>query len=185
MIGAIIIFLIPTKNKERRLINWEEAVKLPWGILLLFGGGMALAAGFKDSGLALWIGSQMTLLDGVSLFLLVIILITAVNFLTEITSNLATTAMLLPILYPMAITIDVHPFILMVSATVAATCAFMLPVATPPNAVVFGSGYLRIPDMVRVGIWMNLLSIVILTLFVFFILPILWDFDPLVFIVPE
>ena len=185
MIGAIIIFLIPTKNKERRLINWEEAVKLPWGILLLFGGGMALAAGFKDSGLALWIGSQMSLLDGISLFLLVIILITAVNFLTEITSNLATTAMLLPILYPMAITIDVHPFILMVSATVAATCAFMLPVATPPNAVVFGSGYLRIPDMVRVGVWMNIVSIIILTLFVFFLLPILWDFDPLVFIIPE
>jgi sodium-dependent dicarboxylate transporter 2/3/5 len=146
---------------------------------------MALAAGFKDSGLALWIGSQMTLLDGISLFLLVIILITAVNFLTEITSNLATTAMLLPILYPMAITIDVHPFILMVSATVAATCAFMLPVATPPNAVVFGSGYLRIPDMVRVGVWMNIVSIIILTLFVFFLLPILWDFDPLVFIIPE
>jgi sodium-dependent dicarboxylate transporter 2/3/5 len=185
MIGAIIIFLIPTKNKKRRLINWEEAVKLPWGILLLFGGGMALAAGFKDSGLALWIGSQMTLLDGISLFLLVIILITAVNFLTEITSNLATTAMLLPILYPMAITIDVHPFILMVSATVAATCAFMLPVATPPNAVVFGSGYLRIPDMVRVGVWMNIVSIVILSLFVFFLLPILWNFDPLVFIIPE
>ena len=146
---------------------------------------MALAAGFKESGLALWIGSQMTLLDGISLFLLVIILITAVNFLTEITSNLATTAMLLPILYPMAITIDVHPFILMVSATVAATCAFMLPVATPPNAVVFGSGYLRIPDMVRVGIWMNIISIIILTLFVFFLLPSLWNFDPLVFIIPE
>jgi len=185
LIGAIVIFLLPTKNKERRLINWDEAVKLPWGILLLFGGGMALAAGFKDSGLALWIGSQMTLLDGVSLFLLVFILIAAVNFLTEITSNLATTAMLLPILYPMAIIIDVHPFILMVAATVAATCAFMLPVATPPNAVVFGSGYLRIPDMVRVGIWMNLLSIILLTLFVYFLLPILWDFDPLVFIVPE
>jgi len=185
LIGAIVIFLLPTKNKERRLINWDEAVKLPWGILLLFGGGMALAAGFKDSGLALWIGSQMTLLDGVSLFLLVFILIAVVNFLTEITSNLATTAMLLPILYPMAIIIDVHPFILMVAATVAATCAFMLPVATPPNAVVFGSGYLRIPDMVRVGIWMNLLSIILLTLFVYFLLPILWDFDPLVFIVPE
>ena len=185
LIGAIVIFLLPTKNKKRRLINWDEAVKLPWGILLLFGGGMALATGFKDSGLALWIGSQMTLLDGISLFLLVFILIAAVNFLTEITSNLATTAMLLPILYPMAITIDVHPFILMVSATVAATCAFMLPVATPPNAVVFGSGYLRIPDMVRVGIWMNLLSIILLSLFVYFLLPILWDFDPLVFIVPE
>ena len=185
MIGAIIIFLLPTKNKKRSLLKWDEAVKLPWGILLLFGGGMALAAGFKDSGLALWIGNQMTLLDGVSLFLLVFILIASVNFLTEITSNLATTAMLLPILYPMAMTIDVHPFILMVSATVAASCAFMLPVATPPNAVVFGSGYLRIPDMVRVGIWMNILSIILLTLFVFFLLPYLWDFDPLVFIIPE
>ena len=185
MIGAIIIFLLPTKNRKRKILNWEEAVKLPWGILLLFGGGMALAAGFKDSGLALWIGNQMTLLDGVSLILLVFILISSVNFLTEITSNLATTAMLLPILYPMSMTIDVHPFILMVSATVAASCAFMLPVATPPNAIVFGSGYLRIPDMVRVGIWMNLLSIILLTLFVFFLLPYLWDFDPLVFKVPE
>ena len=127
----------------------------------------------------------MTLLDGVSLFLLVFILIAAVNFLTEITSNLATTAMLLPILYPMAMTIDVHPFILMVSATVAASCAFMLPVATPPNAVVFGSGYLRIPDMVRVGVWVNIISIILLSLFVYFLLPFLWDFDPLVFIIPE
>ncbi len=185
LISALVIFLLPTKNKERRLLNWEEAVKLPWGILLLFGGGMALAAGFKESGLALWIGNQMTLLDGFSLLILVFILIASVNFLTEITSNLATTAMLLPILYPMSMTIDVHPFILMVSATVAASCAFMLPVATPPNAVVFGSGYLKIPDMVRVGIWMNLLSIILLTLFIFFLLPFLWNFDPLVFIVPE
>jgi len=185
MISAVIIFLLPTKNKKRRLLNWEEAVKLPWGILLLFGGGMALAAGFKDSGLALWIGTQMTLLDGVSLFLLLFILIASVNFLTEITSNLATTAMLLPVLYPMAMTIDVHPFILMVSATVAASCAFMLPVATPPNAVVFGSGYLSIPDMVRAGIWMNLLSIILLSLIVYFFLPFLWDFDPLKYVIPE
>ena len=182
MISAIIIFLLPTKDKKRRLLNWEEAVRLPWGILLLFGGGMALAAGFKDSGLALWIGSQMTLLEGVAIVLLIFLLITAVNFLTEITSNLATTAMLLPILYPMAKTIDVHPFVLMVSATVAASCAFMLPVATPPNAVVFGSGYLRIPDMVKTGIWMNLISIILLTLFVYFILPLLWGFDPQVYI---
>ncbi len=181
LISALVIFLLPTKNKDRRLLNWEEAIKLPWGILLLFGGGMALAAGFKDSGLALWIGSQMTLLDGIPLLLVVVILIASVNFLTEITSNLATTAMLLPILYPMAKMIDIHPFVLMVSATVAASCAFMLPAATPPNAVVFGSGYLRIPDMVRVGIWMNLLSIILLTLFVYFLLPILWNFDPLVF----
>ena len=142
---------------------------------------MALASGFKESGLALWIGSQMTLLDGISLLLLVFVLITSVNFLTEITSNLATTAMLLPILYPMAEVINVHPFVLMVAATVAASCAFMLPVATPPNAVVFGSGYLRIPDMMKTGIWMNILSIILLTLFVYFLLPFLWGFDPLVF----
>ena len=178
MISALIIFLLPNKNRNRRLINWEEASKLPWGILLLFGGGMALASGFKESGLALWIGTQMTLLDGINLFLLVFILIASVNFLTEITSNL-------PILYPMAMTIDVHPFILMVSAAVAASCAFMLPVATPPNAVVFGSGYLRIPDMVRIGIWMNILSIVLLSVFVYYILPYLWDFDPLSFMVPQ
>ena len=185
MISALIIFLLPTNDKKRRLINWEEASKLPWGILLLFGGGMALASGFKESGLALWIGTQMTLLDGINLFLLLFVLIASVNFLTEITSNLATTAMLLPILYPMAMTIDVHPFILMVSAAVAASCAFMLPVATPPNAVVFGSGYLRIPDMVRVGIWMNILSIILLSVFVYYVLPYLWEFDPLVFKIPQ
>ena len=185
MISALIIFLLPTNDKKRRLINWEEASKLPWGILLLFGGVMALASGFKESGLALWIGTQMTLLDGINLFLLLFFLIASVNFLTEITSNLATTAMLLPILYPMAMTIDVHPFILMVSAAVAASCAFMLPVATPPNAVVFGSGYLRIPDMVRVGIWMNVLSIILLSVFVYYVLPYLWEFDPLVFKIPQ
>ncbi|TXD84194.1 DASS family sodium-coupled anion symporter [Subsaximicrobium wynnwilliamsii] len=171
---AIVLFLIPSKDKKERLINWDEAVKLPWGIILLFGGGMALAQGFESSGLAAWIGSQMTLFAGVTTILLIFLLIAAVNFLTEITSNLATTAMLLPVLAPMAITVDIHPFILMVGAAVAASCAFMLPVATPPNAVVFGSGYLRIPDMVSKGIVMNVISIIVLTLFVYFVLPELW-----------
>lgn len=175
VVFAIILFLIPSKNKKERIINWEEAVKMPWGIILLFGGGMALAKGFEVSGLATWIGSQMSALSGLPLLLLILVLITAVNFLTEITSNLATTAMLLPVLAPMALTIDVHPFVLMVGAAVAASCAFMLPVATPPNAVVFGSGYLRIPDMVNKGFLMNIISILILTLFVYFVLPELWD----------
>lgn len=176
--SAVIIFLLPAKEKGIPLLTWEEAVKLPWGILLLFGGGLSLAEGFKSSGLAEWIGGQMTLLQGATLILLILVLVAAVNFLTEITSNLATTSMLLPILAPMALVIDTHPFILMVAATVAASCAFMLPVATPPNAVVFGSGYLRIPDMVRTGIWMNLLSILLLSLIVYFLLPVLWGFDP-------
>ncbi len=181
MVGGIVLFLISSKDRHDKLITWREAVKMPWGIIILFGGGMALAEGFKSSGLAEWIGNQMTLLEGVSLFLLIIILIAAVNFLTEITSNLATTAMLLPILAPMALSIDVHPYILMVSATVAASCAFMLPVATPPNAVVFGSGFLRIPDMVRTGIWMNAMSILLLSLIFYFVLPVFWDFVPTVF----
>jgi len=178
MSSAVLIFLLPSSDRGHKLIRWDEAVKIPWGIILLFGGGLALAEGFKSSGLAVWIGTQMSLLDGLSIVFLVLILVAAVNFLTEITSNLATTSMLLPILAPMALSIDVHPFLLMVGATVAASCAFMLPVATPPNAVVFGSGYLRIPDMVRSGIWMNLLSIFIITGFVYIILPLLWDFDP-------
>lgn len=182
IIAAMALFIIPaSKDKNRKIINWKEAVKIPWGILLLFGGGLALAAGFKDSGLAEWIGSQMTLLNGVSLIVLLLILVASINFLTEITSNLATTAMMLPILAPMALAIDVHPYLLMIGATVAASCAFMLPVATPPNAVVFGSGYLKIPDMVKAGIWMNLISIVLLTLITFFFLPFLWDFEPGIF----
>lgn len=177
MLCAIIIFLLPTKKRDRKLLEWSEAIKLPWGILFLFGGGMALAAGFQSSGLAQWIGNQMTSLQGVSIIILILVLVTAVNFLTEVTSNLATTAMLLPILAPMALNIDVHPYLLLVAATVAASCAFMLPVATPPNAVVFGSGYLRIPDMVKAGIWLNLISIILISLFVYFILPLVWGFE--------
>ena len=179
IIAGVILFLLPAgKGQDRKLINWKEAVKLPWGVLLLFGGGLALAEAFKSSGLAAWLGEQMTLLQGVSLVVLLIILVAAVNFLTEITSNLATTAMMLPILAPLAVIINVHPFTLMVGATLAASCAFMLPVATPPNAVVFGSGYLKIPDMVRAGVWMNLISIVVICIVVYFLLPFLWAFDP-------
>jgi sodium-dependent dicarboxylate transporter 2/3/5 len=172
--ASMVLFLIPSKE-NKPLLSWEDAVRLPWGILLLFGGGMALALGFETSGLAVWIGTQLTSLEGISTFLLLLIFIAAVNFLTEITSNLATTAMLLPIFVSLAVILDINPYILLVSATVAASCAFMLPVATPPNAVVFGSGYLSIEDMVKKGIWMNLISIGVLSLFVYYVLPWLWD----------
>ena len=175
--GAMILFLLPSRVRKEGIITWEEAVKLPWGILLLFGGGLALAEGFKTSGLAVWIASQMTLLEGVTIILVLLILVAAVNFLTEITSNLATTSMLLPILAPMALSMNVHPYTLLIAATVAASCAFMLPVATPPNAVVFGSGYLRIPDMVKAGIWMNILSILLITAIIYTLLPLFWGFD--------
>lgn len=181
MASAVVLFLLPSKQKHTKIIDWNSAVKLPWGILLLFGGGLALAEGFKTSGLANWIGSQVSLIEALPLFVLLFILIFAVNFLTEITSNLATTAMLLPIIAPVALSLDVHPYTLMVGITVAASCAFMLPVATPPNAIVFGSGYLKIPDMMKVGIWMNIISVILIAIITYYVLPLLWEFDPTVF----
>jgi len=175
VIFAVILFILPSSKKDKKILTWDDAVKLPWGILLLFGGGMALASGFDSSGLANWIGSQMTSFNSIPLILLLFILIASINFLTEITSNLATTAMLLPVLVSLASAIGVHPYFLLVGATVAASCAFMLPVATPPNAVVFGSGYLKVEDMVKKGIWLNIASIILLTLFVYFVLPLIWN----------
>ena len=178
VIGALVLFLIPAPSRPgARLLDWESAVKLPWGIVLLFGGGLALAAGFTESGLAPWIGKQLNLLDGIALILILGFVVCSVNFLTEITSNVATASMMLPILAALAVTLDVHPFGLMIGACFAASCAFMLPVATPPNAVVFGSGVLEMKDMVRTGIWMNLISIVVLTILVYYLLPLIWGFE--------
>lgn len=177
--GAVLLFLIPAKSRPgSKLLDWESASKIPWGIILLFGGGLSLAAGFQSSGLANWIGDQMTLLQGVPVFILLAVVVVSVNFLTEITSNVATASMILPILASLSMAINVHPFTLMVGATVAASCAFMLPVATPPNAVVFGSGYLRMQDMIRAGFRMNLISIVFITIYVYLVLPLLWNIDP-------
>ena len=176
IIAAVVLFILPSKNGDDKLLSWSDAVKLPWGILLLFGGGMALAKGFDTSGLAIWIGNQMTFFSAIPLLIILLTLITMVNFLTEITSNLATTAMLLPVLVALADTIDINAFYLLVGATVAASCAFMLPVATPPNAVVFGSKILKIDDMIKKGFWMNLVSILILTAAVYWVLPFIWGF---------
>jgi len=174
---GLLLFVLPAKGEQKVLLNWKDTVQLPWGIILLFGGGMALAKAFEVSGLAVWLGELMTTFGGLPLFVLLLLLVTAVNFLTEITSNLATTAMLLPVLAPLALEVGVHPFGLMVGAAVAASCAFMLPVATPPNAVVFGSGYLKIPDMVSRGVILNLFSIVLISVMVYWLLPLLWEID--------
>jgi sodium-dependent dicarboxylate transporter 2/3/5 len=179
LIAGVCLFLFNSSSPDdtEKIMHWEDAVKLPWGILLLFGSGLAIAAGFQASGLATFIAEKMVHLNGYSIFIILLVVITAVNFLTEITSNLATIAMLLPILAPTAVVLDIHPFLLMAGATFAASCAFMMPVATPPNAVVFGSNYLKISDMVRVGIVMNVISIIIIMIMVYFILPFLWDFN--------
>ncbi|WP_026951692.1 SLC13 family permease [Algoriphagus mannitolivorans] len=175
--GVVLLLILPSSSEGKRILDWKTAEKIPWGVLILFGGGLALAEGFQSTGLAEWIGQKFTLLEGISFFILLVIIIASVNFLTEVTSNVATASMLLPILASVAIKLDLHPFGLMVGATLAASCAFMLPVATPPNAVVFGSGYLQMKDMVRAGLWLNILSILIISLMVYFILPWLWGIE--------
>ena len=175
---ATLLFLINVKGKKEKILKWEDTQRLPWGVLLLLGSGMSFAKAVDSSGLSVWVGTQISAFGTMNLFLLLVLLITVVNFLTEIASNMATIAMMLPILAPIALEFDLHPFVLMVAAAAAASCAFMLPVATPPNAVVFGSGYLKINDMVKNGFLLNLTSIVIIALMVYFALPILWDLVP-------
>ncbi|HSI65800.1 MAG TPA: DASS family sodium-coupled anion symporter [Planococcus sp. (in: firmicutes)] len=178
LIAAMILFIIPSKNRKGdNLLDWATAVKLPWGILLLFGGGLAIAAGFTTSGLSEWIGGQLTGLQGVSLTVLVLVVAALVLFLTEITSNTATASMMFPIMASLALALGFHPYALMVTAAVAASCAFMLPVATPPNAVVFGSDYLRIPDMAKAGFALNVFGVFFTALAVLYFLPLAWGID--------
>ncbi|WP_175615930.1 SLC13 family permease [Piscibacillus halophilus] len=176
--GALVLFLIPAKNKKGEFImDWETSKRLPWGILILFGGGLAIAAGFSETGLAQWIGEQLTGLQGLNFVFIVTIITGIVILLTEISSNTATATMLLPIMASLAAAINVHPYSLMIAGALAASCAFMLPVATPPNAVVFGSGYLRIEDMAKAGIWLNVMSIIMITVAIYLLLPITFGLD--------
>ena len=162
MTGALVLFLIPVNfRKNIFVMDWHWASKMPWGVLILFGGGLSMAAGFKATGLAAWIGSQVGLLDTAPILVLVIAVATLIIFLTELTSNTATSAMVMPILSAVAIGLGQNPLLLVVPAAVAASCAFMLPVATPPNAIVFGSGYVTIPQMVKSGLGLNIIGIVI------------------------
>ncbi|MCY8101975.1 DASS family sodium-coupled anion symporter [Bacillus haynesii] len=179
--AASLLFLIPSLNKGGRVLDWSVSKDLPWGILLLFGGGLALATGFKETGLAEWIGGRLTVLDGFNFVVIVVISATLVLFLTEITSNTATATMILPVLASLALALNVHPYALMVPAAMAANCAFMLPVGTPPNAIIFASGKLKISEMVRTGFIINIFTLILIVGAVFYILPHLWGVDLTVF----
>jgi len=182
VIAAVVLFMLPSKQaKDGKLINWNDAKEVPWGILLLFGGGLAIAKGFKESGLAQWIGEQLTVLQSVHFIVLILCVTTLVLFLTEITSNTATATMMFPIMASLGLALNIHPYALMVAAGISASCAFMLPVATPPNAIVFGSGQLKITDMVRAGLWINIFCIFFITGMIYFFMPIAWGIDISVF----
>jgi sodium-dependent dicarboxylate transporter 2/3/5 len=178
---SLILFIVPSKENSR-LMDWKTAVKLPWGIVLLFGGGFALASGFKESGLSQWFGMQLSGLDSLSPGFLVGSICFMITFLTELTSNTATAEMILPILAAVATAIGRNPLLLMIPATLASSFAFMMPVATPPNAIIFGTNRIRIMDMVKVGFVINLLGVIVLTLGVL-ALGFILDIDPA--IMPE
>lgn len=162
---AFILFLIPSKSqKGSKILDVLAFAKVPWGILILFGGGFALAEAFHKSGLSLEIGLHLSLLNGLSEFWLLVVIVATITFLTEFTSNTAIANTMLPIIASMAIATHTNPLYLMIPAAIASSFAFMMPVATPPNAIVFGSGRIKIMDMVKVGFLMNIISIIVLSL---------------------
>jgi sodium-dependent dicarboxylate transporter 2/3/5 len=172
MAAAVLLFLVPSgDSRQPRLMTWRYASRLPWGVLVLFGGGLSLAAAVSDTGLALWLGEGLAPLNALGLTVLVLAAVTLVIFLTELTSNLATTATLLPVMGAIAVQAGLPPLMLTVPITIAASCAFMLPVATPPNAIVFATGLVNIPQMIRAGFFLNIIGIIIISLIALFVAP--------------
>jgi sodium-dependent dicarboxylate transporter 2/3/5 len=158
ILGAVLLFIIPSRNGTP-VLEWIDAKKISWGILILFGGGLSLAQGIKNSGLAEWIASNILNIGNIPLLLLIIILTASIIFLTEITSNTATTAAFLPIIASIGTGMGIDPLQLVIPSTVAASCAFMLPVATPPNAIIFSSEEISIKNMAKAGIYLNIIFI--------------------------
>ena len=164
MISALFLFLLPSGNKEKKgaLLEWKDAQEnVPWGLLVLFGGGLSLANAVQATGLAVWMGNLIP--QGISIVLIVILVVTMIIFLTELTSNMDTTATFLPVVAAIAIQSDFNPLLVTAAVALAASCAFMLPVATPPNAIVFGSGLIRVPQMARAGFLINVLGILVVS----------------------
>ncbi len=171
IISALLLFVIPSSiEKKEFLIDWETAVKIPWGIILLLGGGIALASAISANGISALLASYLGAVQGLHPLLLCLAVVALIIFLTELTSNTATTTALVPMLAAMATGLGVDPILLIIPATIAASCAFMLPVATPPNAIVFGSGLLRIPQMARAGLWLNLCGIFLVSIVCYLLL---------------
>jgi solute carrier family 13 (sodium-dependent dicarboxylate transporter), member 2/3/5 len=179
MAATVILFLVPSGEEEGgSLMDWDTASRIPWDILLLFGGGLSLAGAISASGLAGWIGSGLEVAGHLPVLALLVLVAGLLVFVTELTSNTASAAAFLPILGALALALGQPPLLLLAPAALAASCAFMLPVATPPNAVVFGSRWIRIRDMVRAGIWLNLLVIAIIPLVTLFTLRVFLGVEP-------
>ena len=172
--AALLLFLLPTGSGDR-VLDWHWASKIPWEVLVLFGGGFALAYGFETSGLSQWVGDSLVSLKEAPLPVFIIAIVILLVILTEFASNTAAAAMAIPILGAAAVAMGLSPLTLCVPAAVAASCAFMMPAATPPNAIVFGTGYFTIPQMVRAGAFVVLMAVVLTSLFTLLLLPLVFD----------
>lgn len=171
--GAVLMFLVPAGAKEdRALLNWEEAERLPWGVLILFGGGIALGNAISRTGLSTWIGEQLTVLSILPPLFFIVAVVALVIFLTELTSNVATMTTLAPILGALSVAVGIAPESLLAPAAVAASCAFMLPVATAPNAIVYATGELTIGEMIQKGLRVNLIGVVVISAIGYWLAPI-------------
>ena len=159
-------------------MDWKTAQRIPWNIVLLFGGGFALALGFQSSGLAIWFGEQLLWTEGISPYLILLAVVTLMSFLTELTSNVASTQMLLPVFASLAISSGNNPMLLMIPATLASSLAFMLPTATPPNAIIFGTNRINIATMVRTGFLLNILGILVVVLMTWLLGSSIFDIEP-------
>lgn len=169
MTGALLLFVTPSGLKNERLMDWNKAKNIPWNVLILFGAGLVIAKGFSATDLTVWLGDYFAKLDFVPIALVVILILMSINFLTEITSNTATASILLPLLITLSISLNIDTMSLLAGAAMSASCAFMLPVATPPNAIVFSSGKLTINDMMKAGVLLNLTSTLLVYLFIRFV----------------
>jgi sodium-dependent dicarboxylate transporter 2/3/5 len=178
IMAAIFLFIIPSNRpKRKRLIDWQVAQNIPWGALILIGGGLSLATVINSSGLATWIGSLSSNLSNISIVFIVLICIASIIVLTELTSNTATASTFIPIMGATALGLGQDPLLLIIPATLAASCAFMMPVATPPNTIAYASGHLKISDMIKAGIWLNIISIIIIGVIITLILGPVFDVE--------
>lgn len=174
---GISLFLIPSKDKHDRLMTWKDAEKLPWEIILLFGGGFALAGGMKASGLALWCGEQLQFLGDLHPMLIILFIALFITFIGEISSNTAMVETFLPVLAGLAVTLQINPLFFMIPATLGASMGFMLPIATPPNAIAFATRRIQMSQMIRVGFLLNIISILIITIFMYLLGTVVFDID--------
>lgn len=173
MIGGILVFTVPSDLKGTKLLDWEDTKRLPWGILLLFGGGMALAKAMASVGIIDQIGEVVQSLSGIHLIVLILIVTTLVLFMTEVMSNVALVTIIIPVIIGVGQGLEINPLILVVPVTLAASCAFMMPISTPPNAIVYSSGHIKMNDMIKAGSILNIISIIILTALCYWLTPIL------------